>query len=129
MIDSPDLVAILIVFGLMMLAAGLLGFMAASLRSDHANEGIQSWDRYSFDDIDDLPTSEEEQETPALPVDVANPPVSRVYNPRPGSNQKYCWCHDRALEPGEEVLWWPIPASEGGGVRLVCKDGVAGAQV
>lgn len=125
--EGPDVVAVLIVFGLFMLAAAAAGFAGGWFVSDH-NAGLSSWDRHYYDDEDDEPHDPEEiaVDVPALPVDPNNPPVSRVYNPQPGSLQKHCSCHDRPLEVGEEVLWWPLP--EGKGVRLICKDGLAEAQ-
>lgn len=126
MIESADLVVILLLFGIFMTLAGMLGFIAGGFRREAEHMG-QVLDRY-LDDPKDEPVEddwyEETPEQPALPVDLDNPPVTRRYNPRSGSVQKHCSCHDRPLEIGEDVLWWPTPD---GGVRIICKDGLSGA--
>lgn len=56
------------------------------------------------------------KEEAAVPMDPDNPPVSRVFSPRVDRDPRsypVCNCHDRRLTPGDEILWWPLPANEG----------------
>lgn len=55
-------------------------------------------------------------------LDPSDPPVWKTYNPR-GKPKAVCSCHVRPLEPGERVLWWPIPGSDGM-VDLFCTETV-----
>ena len=65
----------------------------------------------------------EEREVP-LPVDPQNMPSWKVYAPRSGASSRSCTCHPhRLLEPGQRVLWWPVPKS-GGAVQVFCEEGV-----
>jgi hypothetical protein len=69
-----------------------------------------------------VPDTEPAKES--MPIDPANPPSWKVYSPRKGAPGRACACHpDRALQPGQRVLWWPVPVS-GGGVNVFCQDGV-----
>ena len=60
-------------------------------------------------------------EPPApLAVDPEDPPSWRVYHPAPGRPRLACHCHDRALEPDQDVLWWPLGD---GRVVVFCAEG------
>ena len=64
----------------------------------------------------------------AMPIDPEHPPTWVVYEPGDGAPGRACACHpDRALRPGQRLLWWPVPLS-GGGVNVFCEDGVEVAQ-
>ncbi len=55
-------------------------------------------------------------EPDAIPMDPNNPPIPRVFNPKRARDpQTYpiCACHDQHLVPGDEILWWPLPDSDG----------------
>lgn len=61
-----------------------------------------------------------------LPVDPGRPPTVKIYRPRPGSTEPSprCVCHQLPVEPGDKVLWWPMPGSEE--VRMFCQRGEDG---
>jgi hypothetical protein len=66
----------------------------------------------------------------AMPIDPANPPSWKTYQPQVSRlagkdrHMRACTCHpDRPLEPGQRVLWWPVPHS-GGAVRVFCEEGI-----
>lgn len=61
-----------------------------------------------------------------LPVDPGRPPTVKVYRPRLGSTEPLprCVCHRLPVEPGDKVLWWPMPGSEE--VRMFCQRGEDG---
>lgn len=63
-----------------------------------------------------------EEQAEARAVDPDNPPRWMTYQPK-GTRRHHCTCHQRELEPGERVLWWPIPES-GGAVDLYCTETV-----
>lgn len=58
-----------------------------------------------------------------VPVDPDRPPTMKIYRPRPGSTAETprCACHQRPVNPGDKVLWWPVPGSEE--VRVFCQRG------
>lgn len=60
-----------------------------------------------------------------LPVDPARPPSVKTYRPRPDSVEPppRCVCHRLPVQPGDKVLWWPMPGSEE--VRVFCQRGDA----
>lgn len=62
-----------------------------------------------------------EASSPARPMDEENPPRILIYKPRPGRALRPCSCHDRPIEPGTSVLFWPNPD---GTVALFCPEGV-----
>jgi hypothetical protein len=60
----------------------------------------------------------------AMAIDPEHPPSWKVYGPRSDAPARSCTCHpDRQLQPGQHVLWWPVPHS-GGGVNIFCHDGI-----
>jgi hypothetical protein len=61
----------------------------------------------------------DEEPHDAIEIDPANPPQTRVYNPKGGRPSPLCFCHARSLVPGTEYLWWPMTD---GSVRIYCKD-------
>lgn len=44
-----------------------------------------------------------------LPLDHRLPPKVFVYQPRSGQQAPICDCHQRPIEPGEQVVLWPVP--------------------
>lgn len=86
--------------------------------------GYEIYDRHrlrrdlSMGPVPTMPTTSDEPETieQAIPFDPDNPPVTKRYK---GSGGVKCSCHGRALEYGEEILWWPTPD---GGVHVICKQ-------
>jgi hypothetical protein len=70
------------------------------------------------------PVKEQEpEEAPARIIDPANPPQWRVYRPQRDREAPHCNCHDRPLQNGQPVLWWPVLGSDEGEVELICEEG------
>lgn len=90
----------------------VLGYMVFTVERDHRRRSANPYV---------VPVEEPKAEPPltqALEVDMSNPPRTRVYEPK-GAATARCTCHDRRLEPGEEILWWPQPD---GSVLVICKE-------
>jgi len=89
----------------------VLGYMVFTVERDHRSRSIPH-----------VPPVEEPKAdavlTQALEVDMSNPPRTRIYQPK-GPATARCTCHDRRLDPGEEILWWPQPD---GSVLVICKE-------
>lgn len=135
-------VVLLIVFGLMLLAAMGLGYLLSSLAYDRqilslhreapGLDGLFRSETYSYGpSFEDEPEEDEPepevQSGGSLPVDPANPPTWRTYSPKnPDAPAKYCVCHHEPIQRDSKVLWWPNPAT--GGVDLLCERGVEEAE-
>ncbi len=71
-----------------------------------------------------LPREEPEPKPDSMapaPFDPENPPRERTYQRRANSIAPVprCFCHDRDLQSGQKILWWPVPDSEE--VRIYCQ--------
>lgn len=80
------------------------------------------------------PTHAESEHTLALPVNKDSPPTWKTFNPRPNRRSDLpfptCDCHDKPLEPGRRILWWPLPPDKDGriAVRVFCESAVEGME-
>ena len=119
MIDSDTLVALFIVFGMFMLLAGVLGYLAGFTSNQSTPWGPRFDD---LDDDEDLYEDEIDAEVADLvepsmepiPVDPNNPPRTVTYNPRdPHKVHPPCNCHGEAIEVGDEMVHWPLPNQQG----------------
>lgn len=121
--DGADTIAMLIVFGIMLLTAGCLGFAAGRIvgpLNDPRDLSDDDEERTPYDDFADEEIDEEE--LPALKVDPENPPTWKIYK---GPGGPRCNCHDRPIQYGENILMWPDPENPGA-YRLFHEDFVEG---
>jgi hypothetical protein len=122
MMDSSDVVALVMMVGLLILAAGGLGFMAGQHVSDQDNRAFPYDDTWPDppDDLDmlnaEVPGPLPERDPVALPVDPNNPPTWRIA--RRDRTDVVCNCHGRPVRQGERLLFWPM----GDGVMRVYHD-------
>ncbi len=74
----------------------------------------------------DAPIADELAEEPIVkqpvPFDPGNPPHRVTYAPRSDAPTRTCHCHDRVVQPGQQVWLWPMPESPA--VLLICDDAI-----
>lgn len=128
MIEFEAVIALMILFAAFLLGSVGLGFVLGRTTLTKPAYG-DLWSPLPDEDGDDVEEPEEPQgqEHATLPVDPANPPSWRVYNPkREDAEPKFCICHREEIARGSKVLWWPNPETQG--VDLLCERGVEEAE-
>lgn len=137
-ITDPALITVVIVLGVVWIAKMVLAYLAEGrrYRLDRADRlwqsptyGVEKFmpepsrDVFVADEDVEEPDEEpvEDERIEPVPVDPDNPPTFKVYNPRPDAPLRNCYCHNTPIEPGAEIIWWPLPD---GSVRLYHREAV-----
>lgn len=133
MISVDALVVILTIFGLLIVAAGFMGYAFAQYAKGESL--LDGADRPFPPDTSEVLEEEErdvardalamaladDAEEPALKIDPEKPPTYKVYNAPPGKQAPFCNCHGRPIQRGENILMWPDP-EDPGAYRLFHED-------
>lgn len=115
---SPDAVVVLFIFfGVFMLAAGGLGYLAGASGRPAPREDVEEAPKPSGPVLDAEVVEEPEDAGEPWTLDPANPPTWKVL--RRDRPDLLCACHGKGLEQAERVLWWPFPD---GTVRFLHED-------
>lgn len=102
--DGPDVVALVMMFGIFLLVAATLGFMAGSHVRDTPSRW---WEEDDDDEPDDIVDGViEDRDSVALPLDPDNPPTWRIA--RVDRPDVECSCHGLPVRAGERLLFWPM---------------------
>ena len=87
---------------------------------------VKSFDDPFEDDEDDEDDEDEDPpaEPPSKAIDPDDPPRWVTFRPNASDTVRRCVCHNFVINPGQQVMWWPVPDGLPGQVDLFCEEGV-----
>lgn len=118
--NTGTVVVVMFVSGCAVVAVALW-VLGQYIKTQRAEQATGFTER--FEDPD-LPSHEEDGETPPQAIDPKNPPRYSRYAPRHYDIDRAprCSCHVRPVTFGDVVLLWPIPNHPEGGMDIFCAE-------